>query len=301
MSAQQQLHVIDESTVKESPKSASSLGFDVDDIQEPTSLYKQATDEPIIFPDRDGRRFLAAVVDEIGKEDDLSDARVLDDLEDPDDVDFGELLVFPDESLLFIGSDPTARDSIPLFAFVVERYDPIPAPTTAQEALNLLRPAEIQAAFDGGGSQPDRQGEWWLLPTKKLPVSDVYDPGVGSRPFGPSPLGNHVPREYGFGVTENEFMDAVRDGVSSLPSSVTTPPEVIEWVSRQHSKEPVPDYAPTWDKIRRFAGEIYVRGTLRHRDNDHYVEKLGKQWHQAQTHNMDVYTGDDMIDRVRID
>jgi len=301
MSAQQQLHVIDESTVKQSPESASSLGFDVEDVQERPSLYEQGTDKPLVFPDRDGQRFLAAVASEVGKEDVLADTRLLDEMDGSEDVDFGTLLVFPDESLLFLGSDPTARDSIPLFAFIVERYDPIPAPTTAQEALNLLRPAAIQAAFDGGGTEPDRQGEWWLLPTKKLPVSSIHTPGVSSRPFGPSPLGNHVPREYGFAVTDGEFMDQVRAEISALPSSVTSSSEVIRWVSRQQAKEPTPEFAPSWEQIRTLAGEVYVRGTLRHRENDHYVESLGDQWHEAQTHNMDVYTGDEMIDRVRID
>jgi len=46
---------------------------------------------------------------------------------------------------------------------------------------------------------------------------------------------------------------------------------------------------------------VLIRGTLRHRDDDHYVENVGEDWHRALTHDMDVYTGDDYVDRVRID
>lgn len=64
---------------------------------------------------------------------------------------------------------------------------------------------------------------------------------------------------------------------------------------------PTPDHIPEWDAIREIADEIFVRGTLRHRDRDHYVEHLEDQWHEAQTHDVDVFTGDDVIDRVVVD
>ena len=202
---------------------------------------------------------------------------------------------------MLLGSDPTARDSVPLFAFVVEPVAPIPAPTSAQEALDLLRPGAVKEAVATEEDEPTRQGEWWLLPTRMIPVGTTFTPGVSARPYGPSPLGNHVPREWGMTVSDDEFMAGVRDRVDALPASIATPPEVIDWVHRPHQKRPVPAYAPEWEDIQAVAGDILVRGTLRHRENDHYVESLGEMWHTAETHNMDVYTGDDMVDRVMID
>jgi len=251
---------------------------------------------------RQRTRFVRAVADEVGKDEIVQDVRVLDELEveDTDDVDLGTLLAFPDDSIMFVGIDPTARDSVPLFAFTVERHQPIPAPSTAKEALDLLRPGAVRDAFETEDREPDRQGEWWLLPTRKVPVGSTFTPGVASRPFGPSPLGNHVPREYGFAVTDAEFM-GVRERIDELPKSITTPPEVINWLHRQRSKVPTPDYVPTWEEVREIAGEVYVRGTLRHRENDHFVEDVGDQWHEAITHDLDVYTGDEMVDRVVLD
>lgn len=271
------------------------------------SQYEQADeiDGPLAsrYP-RQTTRFLRAVTEEVEKRDLLDDGRLLDELDpdETDDVDRGDLLVFPDESILFLGSDPTARDSVPLFAFIVERHQPIPTPTTSQEALDLLRPAKIRDAFESDGPEPARQGEWWLLPSNKVPVGTAFRPGVDSRPYGPSPLGNHVPTKWGMTVTDSAFMDGIREAVPALPESVSTPPEVIEWVNRQHEKRPTPEYAPDWEVVRETAGEILVKGTLRHRENDHFVESIGDdQWHSAQTHDMDVYTGDDYVSRVRID
>lgn len=254
--------------------------------------------------DDDVDRFIRELSTELGKQELRNAIRRVDslDVDETDDVDLAELLVFPDESLLFIGSDPTARDAIPLFGFIVEAFAPIPKPTTAEDALDLLRPEEIRAAFeDDVEDEPARQGEWWLLPTLKVPVGTVFKPGVKARPFGPSPLGNHVPREWGMTVSDDAFMAGVRELVDELPASIDTPPEVVEWADRQLRKVPVPEYAPTWEEIQELAGDILVRGTLRHRENDHFVEHLGETWHTAQTHDMDVYTGDDYLERVVLD
>ena len=75
---------------------------------------------------------------------------------------------------------------------------------------------------------------------------------------------------------------------------------VVDWVHRQHQRVPTPEYVPEWDELQDLAGEILVRGTLRHRENDHFVERLGETWHVAETHDMDVYTADE-FDRVFLD
>lgn len=83
-------------------------------------------------------------------------------------------------------------------------------------ALELLRPGDVRLAFEDD-DPPQRKGEWWLLPTRKVPVGSTWKPGLQSRPFGPSPLGNHVPTEYGFGVTDDVFMERFEEIAPEAP------------------------------------------------------------------------------------
>lgn len=305
MSRARQLHIADEPTTEYRTRKTTADEVDVF-VRQPSQYEAADTISLWSTYDRDPVRFILALADELGKDEIVDDIRRVDSLEvdQTDDVDLAELLIFPDESLLFIGSDPTARDAIPLLGFSIERHQPIPAPESAQEALDLLKPGDVKRAREEGGELPGRQGEWWLLPTRRVPVSTTYRPGVSKRPFGPSPLDNHVPTEYGLAVSEDVFMEQFRDLAPKAPGSIETPPEVFEWVHQQRAfddrVEP-PEHVPEWSDLQDIAGEIFVRGTLRHRENDHYVEQIGEQWHEAQTHNFDVYTGDDYIEEVRID
>lgn len=310
---QQQIHIVEEQFTTDSATEAEA-GAEVDDVDvHVPGFYDEADEPPWNDYGRQTAAFIKALLPAVGKDDylddrrhvhhykQLGDLRRVDELDASatDDVDLAVLFALPDESLLFVGSDPTARDTAPLFGFVVEPVAPIPAPATAQEALDLLRPGQVREAFDAG-VEPDRQGEWWLLPTRKVPVGATFDPGVNSRPFGASPLANHVPREWGMTVAPDEFMTCVRERVPELPASIETPPEVIEWTHRQHQKIPTPEHVLKWEDVQELAGDILVRGTLRHRENDHFVENLGEQWHVAKTHGMDVYTADE-FDRVVLD
>jgi hypothetical protein len=242
--------------------------------------------------------FITAVCRETNIEGDSDSARLVSELENPDDTDFGLLLAFPDETLMFVGSDPTAKDSIPWFAYTIERAEPMPAPDTAQDALDRLKTPSVRDVEHEDNFLPPRHGEWWLLPCSLVPGGTVFSPGVSSKPYGASPLGNHVPREYAFAVSDDEFMSRAQAEVD-LPSSIETPPELIEWANRQ-IKKPHEDVL-SWADVRAWAGEVLVRGTLRHRDNDHFVENLDETWHTAGTHDIKVYTGDDMASRVHID
>lgn len=246
------------------------------------------------------RKFIDAVLDRAGVDADASDAVLVGEIAEPEDVHFGVLAVFPDETLLFAGSDPTAKDSIPWFAYLIHPGQPVPAPETARDALDRLKPPAVQDVEVESDWLPARHGEWWLLPTGMLPAGSTFTPGVAARPYGPSPLGNHVPREYGFTVPDAEFMDKFHDQFTA-PASLKSPPEVIDWTHRQLQKDPVPDRAPDWADIRDIAGEILVRGTVRHRDDDHYVEDLGETWHRALTHDVEVYTGDGIATDVHLD
>lgn len=221
----------------------------------------------------------------------VDDARLLDRREFLDDpeygADFGLLLVWPDETLMFVGSDPTANGP-PWFAYTVDPLEPVPAPTTAQKALDRLKPPEVRDVVHEEGFVPQRHGEWWLRPTPLAPTGTTFKPGVARKPYGPSPLGNHVPTEWGMTATDQEFMDRAREAVD-LPATIETPPEVVEWAVRQINKDGL-----TWYDVRQWAGDVLVRGTVRHRDHDHPVEKLGDRWHTAETHDIEVYTSDDI-------
>jgi len=247
--------------------------------------------------------FVNELLDELEKDVAVEDAKLVDTVDPSKDIDDGLLVAYPDQSLMFIGSDPTAKDQMPWYAFTIEPFEPIPAPESAKDALDLLKPPEVRDTIEDTGWIPDRHGEWWLLPTDMVPLSETFKPGVKTDPYGPSPLGNHVPREYAFTVTADAFMDSFRNHVPEAPSTVATPPEVIQWSFRQQNKpeEVRPDYAPDWADIRQWADDVLVKGTIRHRDDDHFVEDCGEQWHKAVTHRIEVYTSDAIGEGVHLD
>lgn len=253
------------------------------------------------------RRFLRRLLDELDKPFEFaSRERMLGDPIQTDDVEWGGLFVYPDESIIFAGRDPTARDAPPEFGFVIEPFSPIPAPTDPQAAIDLLKPKAVQNAL-AGDRPPARQGEWWLLPTKSQPVGSVFRPGVQSRPFGPSPLGNHIPTQWGLGVPDDVFMERFHERVGrDMRRRISRPDEAVEWLHKQRFFDSSPDvfipaHVPDWDELWEMAGSIYVKGTLRHRENDHYVETIGDEWHEAITHDFDVYTGDGLDMPLSID
>jgi hypothetical protein len=55
-----------------------------------------------------------------------------------------------------------------------------------------------------------------------------------------------------------------------------------------------------WHDVRTWADDVLVRGSIHHRDGDHPVEDVGEDWHIAETHNLEVYTADD-ISGVHLD
>lgn len=245
--------------------------------------------------------FVNELLPELGKDMAPEDAKLVDTVDPSSDIDDGMLVAFPDESLLFLGKDPTAKDAMPWYGFTIEPMEPIPAPESAQDALDLLKPPEVKDTINSENWIPNRHGEWWLLPTTMVPRSTLFNPGVKSQPYGPSPLGNHVPREYSFTVPDDEFMAKFKSNVGSAPSSVKTPPEALEWTWRQTKKVAPPEDIPSWADIREWAGDVLVRGSIKHRDNDHFVEQCGEVWHKAVTHRVEVYTVDALGEGVHLD
>lgn len=235
-------------------------------------------------------RFVDAVADREGLDATHEEARLLDRQEQIDDPEYGAawglLLAWPDETVMFVGSDPTATGA-PWYAFTVGPTEPIPAPETAQDAADRLKPPAVRDTIAEDDFVPQRHGEWWLRPTPLAPAGTVFTPGVQAKPFGPSPLGNHVPREWGMSVTDDIFVTTAHD--HGAPVSRTTPPEIFEWAVREVRRD-----ALDWHTIRQWADDILVRGTVRHRDHDHPVETLGDNWHAAETHDFEVYTADDI-------
>lgn len=246
--------------------------------------------------------FINELLEELGKDMAPEDARLVDKVSPSKDIDDGLLVAYPDESLIFIGKDPTSKEGMPWFAFTIEPMEPTPTPEGAQDALDLLKPPAVQDEFNEGWI-PNRHGEWWLLPTSKVPLTTTFRPGVNKRPYGPSPLGNHVPREYAFTEPEARVMERFRENVDSAPQSLDTVPEAIQWSWRQQKKAPSvrPDDAPRWADIRSWGGDVLVKGTIRHRDDDHFIEDVGEQWHVAVTHRMEVYTADAIGEGVHLD
>jgi hypothetical protein len=298
----QTLHVADEQdadTIAELEPEIEINGEDLERTRTP-GQYAEAT--PFDLSEFDGKRlpaFLDEVADTEGVDGSHDDARLLhreDWLDDPDyGSDYGLLLVWPDETLMFVGSDPTASGP-PWFAYTIDPLEPVPAPDTAQEALDRLKPPAVRDVVHEAGFVPQRQGEWWLRPTPIHPTGTTFRPGVQSKPYGASPLGSHVPTEWGMSVSDQQFIQNARAG-ADLPASVGTVPEVIGWATRQINKD---GSDLSWHDVREWAGDILVRGTIRHRDHDHPVEDVGEDWHLAETHELEVYTADD-IEGVHLD
>jgi hypothetical protein len=206
------------------------------------------------------------------------------------------LMVDPDGTRVYIGEDPTARDSNGLYGFVIRTGDRLPAVRTVEEATNLLKPAHVSAA-EAKGATPLRQGEWFLVPADTEPESKIFSGEVAERPFGSSPLENHVPTEYALGVSEPEFVDRFFEMCPQLEEHVETAKEAFARVEQAYQIASLEDVEletdiPTFDEVRELAEPIYVRGTLRHRENDHYMESIGDDWHVAVTHDVDVFTAE---------
>lgn len=296
MSLAQTVRVVEQRQNAEA-REAGAAELDVPDVS--PGRYAEATPfDPREFDGRTFDKFVGNVAREAGIEieNHREDVRLLhrqDWLDDPEyGADYGLLLVWPDETLMFVGSDPTATGP-PWFAYTIDPLEPVPAPETAQDALDRLKPPAVRDVIHDEGFVPQRHGEWWLRPTPLAPTV-TFKPGVGSKPYGPSPLGNHVPTEWGITVPGDVFVQTARDRADP-PDSVRTPPEVIEWAVREIRKGEL-----SWYDVRQWADDVLVRGTVRHRDHDHPVEKLGDRWHVAETHDIEVFTEDD-IEGVHLD
>lgn len=233
-------------------------------------------------------------------------------LEDSDVQDCGQALLLDrrgDEVLLgyqngtqaFVGRDETASNA-GIFGFAVTPGEPVPFVSSVDEALQLLEPVPVTEAVEDCDDSVVRQGEWFFVPADDSPESQVFKGGVGSRPYGESPLQNHVPRDYAFGASVQEIMERIEDRVPGLLDRVDEFEDLIEALSGMHEWHWLNSYIGDSEKItlqelyREVFGGVYVRGTVRHQRKDHGMISLGEQWYNTYTHALDVRSaGPDQI------
>lgn len=192
---------------------------------------------------------------------------------------------------VYVGWDSTAHRGEEMFGFVpYDGEDGIPAPS-AEDALSLLRPNRAAAADER--SDVVRQGEWFLVPTRNDADGTVQKPGVSSRPYGGSPLDSHVPRDWRTVVADETFVSKF-DGYARYEAPVTTdwtPQDVLDYV-HENLPEDAEAREQVFEDLREMAGGVQVRGTVRHRDNDHEIVQTD-DWCEATTHDWDVMTVED--------
>jgi hypothetical protein len=217
--------------------------------------------------------------------------------------DGGKLITYKNGNQLFYGHDTTAHGS-GRFGFVIDEEAPVPEP---ERALDLLLPKAVRRAQADGAEIP-RQGEWFFVPEEyatKERNGSLNKPGVAERPYGASPLDSHVPRDWAPVNADSDVIENFREhddveftGSYDLDDVLESPQHVVAFydTGRMHYESSL-----TWNQLQReILGGVWLRGTVRHDDRDHYVENLGDEWHLAVTHDYEVVTQDD-VGTVRVD
>ena len=215
----------------------------------------------------------------------------------------GRLYTYAHGEQIYVGHDETAHGN-GRFGFVIDDEAPVPEPT---RALDLLLPDAVRRA-QADGAEITRQGEWFFVNEQYTDTErngTIQKPGVAERPYGYSPLDSHVPRDWAAvnddaTVIENfrEHDDVEFTDSYELDEVLEAPQHVVEFFAtgRMHFRSSL-----TWRQLQdEVLGGVWVRGTVRHDDRDHYVENLGNEWHLAVTHDVDVVTEDD-VGTVRVD
>lgn len=216
------------------------------------------------------------------------------------DGDNNRLITFENNTQVFYGYDHTSHGS-GRFGFVIEARAPVPEP---ERALDLLTPDEVLRA-QADGAEIERQGEWFFVDEQYSddePQSAIHKPGVNSKPFGPTPLDSHIPRDWKAQYDDETVVENYLDHDGT--SFVTEQPDLDD------AGDVVKHYAYgelhyksdlTWAQLQdEILGGVWLRGTVRHDRNEHYIENLGDTWHKAVTHRKDVITQDD-VGNVRMD
>jgi hypothetical protein len=219
----------------------------------------------------------------------LEEGRRLRDIVDYQVDGSGELFTFADGTQVFTGRDSTAHGSGD-FGFVIPDGEIARSPDDAELLLTpqLVRHARAE------GIDVDRQGEWFFVDASDL--IDEFDgsiqkPGLGSKPYGPSPMDNHVARDWKPYVRDDVFVTRFNELVEYTEGQVL-PQTVAECLEMFRTNDYHYRTSISADDLYEMAGYVAVRGSVRHRDNDHYQEHFD-DWRVAVAHDLTVYTGDD--------
>lgn len=202
---------------------------------------------------------------------------------------------------VFIGRDWTATSrGSQVFGFVPEEDTPVPS---ARDAVELLKPDEVAAA-QAEGKNVRRQGEWFLVEMTDKPHGTIQKPGMGSRPYGASPLDSHIPTEWSTLVRDELFLDRFGQVAAYRPDLADvdpeTPQDAVEAIREHLIDNDDYDGYGWFEMLTMMAGAVCVRGSFRHRRNEHFSEHV-EDWHRAYTHDYDVLVADEHNDYVRVD
>lgn len=205
-----------------------------------------------------------------------------------DNAERGVLLTHRSGRQVYVGFDSTSHRGNELFGFVTfDGTEGIPAPS-ARDALSLLRPNDAAAAPE---QRVERQGEWFLIPSAEDCEGTIQKPGVGQRPYGGSPLDNHVPRDWRTVVDDETFMQRFQRefAVPFGDISFRTPQDCVDIL---HTNEHIIERDDPYATVQEIADGIEVRGTIRHREQDHKMSQVD-DWRRATTHDWEVVTVED--------
>lgn len=188
---------------------------------------------------------------------------------------------------------------------------------TVSDALDIIKPFPVRAA-ERQGRDIKRQGEWWLVPEhpdfqpegilkKCLPVAnrkkdyELYNMSLGEYETLAEP-----PRECddcgasSFDVdARNPLVECTECGKQYAYGDLTSDawedilrsmfPREMTWLDEAND-DILDSHVPR--DLMQDEGDILVRGTFRHVDNEHSMFTLGERWHRAYTHGYEAWTLD---------
>ncbi len=168
--------------------------------------------------------------------------------------------------------DPIKR----IFYLARVPHSMLPHPKTVDAALDLLRPKGLP-------KNTPRQGEWFLVPTPKLKVSDK-DPAL----FKQSGHSKQWPVSRGRSRASSRVPSPIEGGIKNgIPVISATPS--IQQSAINASMNPNINFSsplnPRYNRHRAtnmyINGDVYVRGRMRDAEHGTYTIGDGKTWHKV--------------------
>lgn len=217
---------------------------------------------------------------------------VLDYTEDPKRY----LIQFNDGWKVFVGRDRTSKRS-GLFGFKIGPGEPFPNLESIQGVLDLLKPTLVSKHEERSDlPDPVNQGKYWFVETGEEPDSSVFKSELGEELHGYAPLNKYVPRDYGFGVHEDELMNRLTESCDRSSISDCALPVFFEdiFCGSARDKSKTDGGELTVEDVLHLSEGIYVRGTIHPQHRDHSVVDLGESWHRVVTRDFDTVRNDSL-------